>query len=78
MRTALIGLLIILTMGCSQTSQIVKPPEKYCPKPDRPVLVAPDIWTVQDLANINLILVDYALKLEKTIDCYEPKSEKEK
>lgn len=47
------------------------PVEKYCPSPIRPILAAPD--TTTKLLDNYLTVVDYGLKLEKTIECYEPK-----
>jgi hypothetical protein len=47
--------------------------ERYCPAPVRPVIEQRDIWTVHDLLQMNLTVIDYTLKLEETIRCWEKK-----
>jgi predicted small lipoprotein YifL len=76
MQKLLMVLLIILILaGCGTTKPavIVPPMEKYCPAPVRPVIAQKDIWTVQDLLQMNLTIIDYTLKLEETIKCWEAK-----
>jgi len=47
--------------------------EKYCPAPVRPVIEQKDVWTIQELLQVNLTIIDYSLKLEETIKCWEAK-----
>jgi hypothetical protein len=47
--------------------------EKYCPRPVRPVIEQKDVWDMQSLLQMNLTVIDYTLKLEKTCDCWEQK-----
>jgi len=47
--------------------------EKYCTAPVRPVIEQKDIWTIQELLQMNLTIIDYSLKLEETIKCWEAK-----
>jgi hypothetical protein len=47
--------------------------EKYCPRPVKPVIEQKDVWTVQDLLQMNLVVIDYSLKLEETVNCWEKK-----
>lgn len=62
-------------VGCGTTKPavIVPPMEKYCTAPVRPVIEQKDIWTIQELLQINLTIIDYSLKLEETIKCWEAK-----
>lgn len=66
-------ILILASCGTTKPAIIVPPMEKYCPAPVRPVIEQKDIWTVQDLLQMNLIIIDYSLKLEGTIKCWEAK-----
>ena len=65
----------ILVVGCGTTKPavIVPPMEKYCPAPVRPVIEQKDVWTIQELLQVNLTIIDYSLKLEETIKCWEAK-----
>ena len=62
-------------VGCGTTKPavIVPPMEKYCPAPVRPVIEQKDVWTIQELLQVNLTIIDYSLKLEETIKCWEAK-----
>lgn len=66
---------IIILAGCSTINPAVVVPqaEKYCPRPVRPIIEQRDVWTVQDLLQANLVIIDYTLKLEKTVECWESK-----
>jgi hypothetical protein len=67
--------ILILVAGCGTTKPavIVPPMEKYCTAPVRPVIEQKDIWTIQELLQMNLTIIDYSLKLEETIKCWEAK-----
>jgi hypothetical protein len=52
---------------------IIPQVEKYCPRPVRPILEQKDTWTIQDLLQMNMTIIDYTLKLESTVSCYENK-----
>lgn len=73
MRRLLPVLLICLMLpGCatkSTPSVVVKEPAKYCPRPPKPEIKAPR--TISELLDAYLEVVDYSLKEEATIDCYE-------
>ena len=59
-------LIVLMTQGC-KTIQVN--PSIYCPEPDRPVLKTPaDDKAILDNHNA---LVDYALKREAQIKCYQ-------
>ena len=74
MQKSLMGLLSILILaGCATSPVVVPPMTKYCPRPVKPVIEYKDVWTVQDLLQANLIIIDYAIKQESTIDCWESK-----
>lgn len=74
MRKLLTGLLIILIMGCATNPAVIIPPvEKYCPRPVRPIIEQKDVWTVQDLLQMNMTIIDYTIKLESTVSCWESK-----
>lgn len=76
MRKLLMGCLIIIILlaGCASTIPTVVPSaEKYCPRPVRPIIEQRDAWTVQDILQANLVIIDYTLKLEKTVECWEDK-----
>lgn len=66
---------ILILVGCSTINPavVVPPMEKYCPRPVRPVIEQKDVWTVQDILGANLVIIDYALKLEQTVGCWEGK-----
>ncbi len=51
--------------------QVIEQPQKYCPAPLRPTLVDPKEMPV--LLDNYLTVVEYALELEKTVQCYEAK-----
>lgn len=74
MRRLLMGCLIIIILlaGCASTIPTVVPSaEKYCPRPVRPVIEQRASWDVQGLLEMNLVVIDYTLKLEKTVECWE-------
>jgi hypothetical protein len=75
MRLLSMGWLIILILaGCASNIPTVVPPmEKYCPAPVRPVIEQKAAWTVQDLLQANMVIIDYTLKLEQTVGCWEGK-----
>jgi hypothetical protein len=50
--------------------------EKYCQRPVRPIIEQKPAWDMQSLLQANLVIIDYTLKLEKTVDCWEDKSVK--
>jgi len=68
-------LLIILIVGCAwnKPAVVVPPVEKYCSSPVRPVIERKPAWDIQSLLQVNLIVIDYTLKLEQTIKCWEGK-----
>lgn len=74
-RLLMVLLIILILVGCGTTKPavIVPPMEKYCTTPVRPVIEQKDVWTVQDLLQMNLTIIDYTLKLEETIKCWEAK-----
>jgi len=45
--------------------------EKYCQRPVRPFIEQKPVWDMQSLLQANLAIVDYTLKLEETVDCWE-------
>lgn len=53
-------------MGCATAS---KPVDVYCQRPVRPVLT--EILDDKGLLSNYNIVVDYSLKLESVIECYE-------
>ena len=70
----MVPLTILILAGCASNIPIVVPPmEKYCPRPVRPVIEQKDIWDMQSLLQMNLTIIDYTLKLESTISCWEQK-----
>lgn len=76
MHKLLIILLVILILmaGCASNIPTVVPPmEKFCQRPVRPVIEQKDVWTVQEILQVNLTITDYVLKLESTCDCLEQK-----
>lgn len=80
MQKLLTGLLSILILaGCASNIPTVIPPmEKYCPRPVKPVIDQKDIWTMQELLQLNLTVIDYTLKLEASLECWESKPAKNK
>jgi hypothetical protein len=52
--------------------------EKYCPRPVRPVIEPKEAWDMTSLLQMNLTVIDYALKLEVSLDCWEDKTVKNK
>lgn len=64
---------ILMLAGCATSPVVVPPMKKYCPRPVKPVIEYKDVWTVQDLLQANLVIIDYTLKLEKTVECWESK-----
>jgi PBP1b-binding outer membrane lipoprotein LpoB len=80
MRKSLMVLLSILILaGCASNIPTVVPSvEKYCPRPVRPVIAQKDIWTMQELLQLNLTVIDYTLKLEASLECWESKPAKNK
>ncbi len=74
LKSLMVLLSILILAGCATTSPVVVPAmEKYCPRPVKPVITQKDVWTVQDLLQMNLTIIDYTLKLENTLDCWESK-----
>ncbi len=74
MQKSLMGLLSILILaGCATSPVVVPTMEKYCPRPVKPVIELKDVWTVQELLQMNLTVIDYSLKLEETVNCWEKK-----
>lgn len=75
MQKLLIICSIILIMGCAanKPSIVVPDVEKFCPRPVRPYIEAKTKWTMQELFQENLAIIDYVLKLEETVDCWEDK-----
>jgi uncharacterized protein YceK len=80
MRKSLMVLLSILILaGCASNIPTVIPHmEKYCPRPVKPVIDQKDIWTMQELLQLNLTVIDYTLKLEASLECWESKPAKNK
>ena len=72
--------ILILVGGCATTKPavVVPPMEKYCPRPVRPIIEQKDIWTMQELLQLNLTVIDYTLKLEASLECWESKPAKNK
>lgn len=65
---------ILILAGCASNIPIVVPSaEKYCPRPVRPVIEQKDVWDMQALLQMNLTVIDYTLKIEKTLECWEQK-----
>lgn len=65
---------ILILAGCASNIPVVVPSaEKYCPRPVRPVIEQKDVWTIQELLQVNLTVIDYTLKIEKTLECWEQK-----
>ncbi len=80
MRRSLTVLLttLILASCASNIPTVVPSVEKYCPRPVRPVIAQKDIWTMQELLQLNLTVIDYTLKLEASLECWESKPAKNK
>lgn len=73
-KLSMVLLSILILGGCASNIPTVIPAsEKYCPRPVRPVVEQKDVWIVQDLLQANLAIIDYTLKLEQTIECWESK-----
>ena len=72
--------ILILVGGCATTKPavVVPPMEKYCPRPVRPVIEPKEAWDMTSLLQMNLTVIDYALKLEVSLDCWEDKTVKNK
>lgn len=64
---------LILASCASNIPTVIPPVEKYCPRPVRPVIEQKDIWDMQSLLQMNLTIIDYTLKLESTVSCWEQK-----
>ena len=73
MQKLLMVFLITLIMGCSTIKPAVVVPamEKYCQRPVRPVIEPKEAWDMPSLLQMNLTVIDYTLKLEKTLECWE-------
>ena len=54
-----------------QIPRVIEQPPAYCPAPERPVLADPQTTPV--LLDDYLTVVEYALRLEETVRCYETK-----
>jgi len=79
MRLSLMTLLTTLILAsCATSPAIVPSVEKFCQRPVRPVIAQKDIWTMQELLQLNLTIIDYTLKLEATVDCWSDKTVKNK
>ena len=65
--------ILILASCASNIPTVIPPMDKYCPRPVKPVIEQKDVWTVQDLLQMNLVVIDYSLKLEETVNCWEKK-----
>lgn len=76
MRQLLMALLsILILVGCASNIPTVIPPmEKYCPRPVRPTIEEKPSWDIQSLLQVNLTLVDYSLKLEASLECWDSKA----
>jgi uncharacterized protein YceK len=69
--------ILILMAGCASNIPTVVPSvEKYCPRPVRPIIEQKDIWTMQELLQLNLTVIDYTLKLEASLECYSDEKTK--
>lgn len=67
-------LITLILAGCASNIPTVVPSvEKYCPRPVRPIIEQKDVWTIQEILQVNLTITDYVLKLESTVDCWEKK-----
>lgn len=65
-------LLIILILGCGlKHSSVIQPVQRYCPLPNKPVIVKQDKWEVSDILKTLLVVVDYSLKQSETLKCWE-------
>lgn len=74
LKLLMVLLSILILVSCASNIPTVIPPmEKYCPRPVKPVIEQKDVWTVQDLLQMNLVVIDYSLKLEETVNCWEKK-----
>jgi hypothetical protein len=80
MQKLLMVFLITLIMGCSTIKPAVVVPsmEKYCPRPVRPYIAPQEKWDMPSLIQQNLVIIDYTLKLEETLDCWEDTPAKNK
>ena len=73
-KLSILLLSILILAGCASNIPIVVPPmEKYCPRPVRPVIEQKDVWDMQSLLQMNLTIIDYTLKLEASLSCWEQK-----
>ena len=70
--------ILILASCASNIPTVIPPMEKYCPRPVRPVIEQKDIWDMQSLLQMNLTIIDYTLKLEASLECWEDKAVKDK
>ena len=76
-KLSIILLSILILAGCASNIPTVVPSvEKYCPRPVRPVIEQKDIWTMQELLQLNLTVIDYTLKLEASLECYSDEKKK--
>ena len=74
LKLSMVLLSILILVSCASNIPIVVPSaEKYCPRPVRPVIEQKDVWTIQELLQVNLTVIDYTLKIEKTLECWEQK-----
>ena len=74
LKLLMVLLSILILVSCASNIPTVIPSmEKYCPRPVKPVVEQKDVWTVQDLLQMNLVVIDYSLKLEETVNCWEKK-----
>ncbi len=65
--------ILILASCATKPAVIIPPVEKYCQRPVRPVIEERSSWDMQLLLQANLTIIDYTLKLESTLDCWEDK-----
>ena len=74
LKLLMVLLSILILVSCASNIPTVIPSmDKYCPRPVKPVIEQKDVWTVQDLLQMNLVVIDYSLKLEETVNCWEKK-----
>lgn len=70
---AMLLIVLLFLVGCGGNSTVIptviEQPVRYCPAPLRPTLADPRSMPV--LLDDYLTVVEYALELEKTIECYE-------
>ena len=68
---AFLTILILASCSTIKPSVVVPTVERYCPRPVRPFIELQEKWDMQSLMKQNLTIIDYVLKLEETVDCWE-------